>query len=338
MINKQIRQKHIKLYKKFRKVFFSIINFFFLHPLNLWVFAKIAKYGYGTNRCLKSGFLPMPVHFYSPVPDVDELQERRVWDKKSEMPGINFFPRRQLALLKQLGINHGHECQWPFAPTGNPADFYLDNNGFSYGCAAGLYSMIREFKPKKIIEIGSGNSSKIISQAVAANRKNRQKCQYTIIDPYPGSYVLEKKVKYQKLIKERVELVDPQIFLKLGRGDILFIDSSHVVKIANDVNFLYLEVLPRLKPGVIVHIHDISLPYEYSKVYATKEEFRQFWTEQYLLQALLADNKKFEILLGMHFIMTDYTKDFQKAFPHYDPKNHLASSGSFWIRRVSNGK
>jgi len=333
-----IKQKHIKLYKKLRKVLFSVVNFFFLNPLNLLIFSKMAKYGYGGNTCLRSNFLPLPVHFYSPVPDVKELKERKVWDKKSPMSGINFKITSQLALLKKLGKSYAKECNWPVYPSNNNAEFFTDNNGFSYACAAILYSTIREFKPKRIIEIGSGSSSKVISQAISTNRKEGNKVNYTIIDPYPGDYVKNKVIKYNKLIKKNVETTDPKLFKELGENDILFIDSSHIVKIGNDVNFLYLEVLPLLKQGVIIHIHDISLPYEYSKIYATVEENRQFWTEQYLLQAFLINNQSFEVLLAMHFIMKDYIKEFRKAFPGYDPKVHLYSSGSFWIRSKKHEK
>lgn len=329
------RKKLIKIYLKIRQGFFSVINFFFLNPLNLMVFKNVAKYGYGSDKCLKKGFLPLPVHFYSPVPDIQDLEKRKIWEKKSNLIGIDFNLKNQLELLKILGQKYAKECRWPLHPTKNPADFYIDNSGFSFGCAAILYSMIREFKPKKIFEIGSGESSKIIAQAKNTNKNN---CSYMIIDPYPGKYILDKEVRYNKLIKKRVELTDPRIFDELGKNDILFIDSSHTSKIGSDVNFLYLDVLPRLKPGVIIHIHDISLPYEYSKVYATQESFRQFWNEQYLLQSFLIYNQYFKILLAMNYLMTDRLKEFKKAFPFYNPKIHQLTSGSFWIQRTGEKK
>ena len=97
------------------------------------------------------------------------------------------------------------------------------------------------------------------------------------------------------------------------------------------MNYLYLDILPRLASGVIVHIHDIGLPYEYSRAYAISESFRQFWTEQYLLQAFLAFNAEFEILLGMNYLMVDHAPLFRGAFPHYDPELHPFISGSFWM-------
>ena len=135
------------------------------------------------------------------------------------------------------------------------------------------------------------------------------------------------------LIDKRVELVNLQEFEILEDHDILFIDSSHTVKIGGDVNFLYLEVLPRLNPGVIVHVHDIDIPYEYQEVYATNSSFRMFWTESYLLQAFLAFNSSFEVLLAMNFIQTDHTDIYCQAFPHFDLEKNWSNSRSFWMRR-----
>lgn len=327
MIN---RKKQILIYKKLRQSLLLIVNFFFLNPVNLFVFKKIAELGYGSNLCLKYGFLPVPVHFYSAIPDVEELKQRKIWDKKSHLPGIDFNKKEQIALLKELGANFGDECEWPLDRTKDATSFYINNSSFGYGCAAGLYTIIRKFKPKNIIEIGSGNSSRIVRQAL---KKNDRSSQYTIIDPYPGKDIYHNKIKPNRLIKEKVELVDPIIFKKLKANDILFIDSSHSVKIGSDVNYLFLEVLPILNPGVIIHIHDINLPYEYPKEYAQNEYFRQFWTEQYLLQAFLACNNDYKVLLGMNYLMTDHLKVFKKAFKNYDSSIHKQVSGGFWIQR-----
>jgi hypothetical protein len=136
-----------------------------------------------------------------------------------------------------------------------------------------------------------------------------------------------------ELVVNRVELLDTNFFDQLNANDILFIDSGHCVIIGGDVNYLFLEILPRLAPGVIVHIHDIGIPYEYSKTYATSETFRQFWTEQYLLQGFLCFNNEFEILLAMNYLMSDHSEFFKKTFPFYNPNLHPFFSGSFWIRR-----
>jgi hypothetical protein len=134
-------------------------------------------------------------------------------------------------------------------------------------------------------------------------------------------------------MKQQIETTDISIFKELSANDILFIDSSHVCKIGSDVNFEILEVLPILNPGVFIHFHDIALPYEYPKIYATNPEFRVFWTESYLLQAFLSCNHDFEIVLPVAYIQSVYQSDFRRIF---DKGNNAAlwHSGSFWIKRV----
>ena len=316
-------------------------------PLWVRVFRFIARTGAGTDICLRHGFLPLPVHFHSPVPDLDDLERRQVWDKKSNLAGIDFQPDKQVRLLRELGEKFGGECDWPAAPTGTPLAFYTENNSFSFGCAASLHSMIRRFKPARIVEIGSGNSSLIISSALTRNQAedgpprgrpgpaDGSPGEYVIIDPIPHPVTGRGLPGLTAVRKERVELTDPGYFRQLRENDILFIDSGHTVRTGGDVNFLFLDVLPRLAPGVIVHVHDIGLPYEYQKIYFTNPGFRMFWTEAYLLQAFLCCNSQFEILLAMTYLMTEKKDEFARAFQRYDPMRHKSVSGSFWLRRTT---
>jgi hypothetical protein len=200
-------------------------------------------------------------------------------------------------------------------------------------CAAILYSMIRNFKPKRIIEIGSGNSSLVIMEAIEKNLTIGLQTAYTIIDPFPSNIIKKNLPEVSKIIIEKVENVDETIFSALVENDILFIDSGHTIKTGGDVNFLILEILPHLKPGVIIHFHDINLRFEYPKIYFTKPTFRVFWTEAYLLQSFLSLNPYFEIMVGLNYLMIEKAEDFKDAFPHYNPKIHSQISGSFWIRR-----
>jgi hypothetical protein len=298
------------------------------------VFRTVAVSGKGSDRCLAEGFLPVPINYYSPIPDIIDLEERKVWDQRSDLSGIRFRVDQQLELLEELGRNYGEECRWRIDPGDNPAEFYIQNPSFSYGCAASTHCIIRHMKPSRVIEIGSGMSTRVIAEAVRKNEADGQnRCEYTIVDPFPGKSTKPAIMRIDQIRKTRVELLDAVFFEPLAENDILFIDSGHCVRIGGDVNFLYLDVLPRLRKGVIVHIHDISLPYEYPKVYATNETFRQFWTEQYLLQALLCHNDHYEILLAMNFILRDHPERFERSFPHYDPVKHKSISSSFWIRR-----
>jgi len=303
----------------------------FLAPL----VGQMAQTGIGTDHCLAHQGLPMPVHFYSPVPDLADLERRGVWDQRSELVGLDFNVGEQLKLLQQLGGSYSAECNWPTAPAADRGAFYTENSSFSYSCAAPLHCLIRCHKPRRLVEVGSGNSSLVISAALTLNKHDQPeaKTEYTIVDPYPNSRIKNGLPCLTQLIQQPVESLPLPFFSQLGRGDILFIDSGHTVRIGSDVNFLILEVLPRLAPGVLIHFHDIPMPGEYSKGYATNSRFRQFWTESYLLQAFLCFNSQFEILLAMGHLMANHRDAFQRAFPLYDPARHLLTSQSFWIRR-----
>jgi hypothetical protein len=299
--------------------------------------ARIIQYmgrtGYGTAKCIEKKVLPVSIHFYQPIPDIDALEKSGVWGNVSELQGIVFQPQQYLDRLMELGIKFSGECSWPNKSTGDPRQFFLDNHCFSYGCAAPLHSIIRDIKPKRIIEIGSGNSSKIIAAALGLNHHEGCDSDYTIIDPYASNETMNISPDF-RVLKMQVESVPLHEFEALRENDILFIDSSHVCKIGSDVNYEILEILPRLNKGVYIHFHDIPMPYEYDKVYSTNPSFRMFWTESYLLQAFMICNRDFEIILPMAYLQTNYLEDLKKAFPHSLEACFGWSSGSFWIKRV----
>jgi hypothetical protein len=306
----------------------------YLSPILAPVITYMAKTGVGTDRCLRWGALPMPVHFYSPIPDLRDLEERRIWDQQSALAGLDFHPEAQIQFLQRLGGQFGSECHWPSGPQVDPYQFYTENGTFSYGCAAITHCILRYFRPRHVIEVGSGNSSLVISKALSLNaRDSGEAIEYSVVDPYPGPIIENGLSGVTQIIKEPVERMETGFFDRLCKNDVLFIDSGHTVRIGGDVNYLILDVLPQLASGVIVHFHDIGLPYEYPKVYSTNPKFRVFWTEAYLLQAFLCFNSQFEILLAMSYLMTEHLDKFRAAFPLYDPVQHRASSGSFWIRR-----
>lgn len=297
------------------------------------VIKEWAVTGDNSDKCLENNFLLVPVHFYQPIPDIKDFEKRKIWDKVSALSGVKFEPEKYLEFIKLLGQKYSKECDWPNDPTNNASDFYLNNNCFSYGCASALHSIIRESKPKKIIEVGSGNSSKIIRDAIAMNAKEKDiDTEYTVIDPYS---TLDKNnfSKNTKIVKEKVEEMDVDFFKKLEENDILFIDSSHVCKIGSDVNFEILEILPILNKGVIIHFHDIELPHEYSKIYAKNPKFRMFWTESYLLQGFLSCNNDFEIILPMNYMQRNFEKEFRNYFPNSNKVENFGS-GSFWIKKI----
>ena len=300
--------------------------------------AKIVRYmaesGLGTDHCLEEGCLPLLVHFYSPVPDIKELDRRKIWEKISPLRGVRMQAESQILLLSEMARRFSPECNWSRHGAADSHEYYFDNNCFSFQCASLLHYMVRYFQPRRIIEAGSGHSSRVINGALARNKaEGAPACQYHIIDPFPADST--KTLPYlTKIDAVKVEEIPESMFSELESGDILFIDSGHVVKIGADVNFLVLDILPLLKPGVVIHFHDIAMPREYSRTYYTNPAFRMLWTESYLLQAFLAFNHEFEVLGSVSYLATHHPESLKKIFPG-DPG--VGGSQSIWLRRVSCG-
>ena len=263
------------------------------------------------------GFHVTPVHFHQPIPDTRELPET-LWEQPSDLVGIKMNDARQLDLLRHHLTKFREE--YDKLPVEPPPGQRRPFHGVD---ALIAYCMVRHFQPRLIIEVGSGFSSLVLGQAAAKNKKSALIC----IDPFPRDFLHDGLPGLQSLITKKVQDIDLEFFSQLQSGDILFIDSSHTVKIGGDVNYLFLEVLPRLKPGVIVHVHDIFLPFEYRRDWVL-DEFR-FWNEQYLLQAFLTFNSEFEVLLTNSYLNHYHQEDLKSAFPNLSSW----ASGSFWIRR-----
>jgi hypothetical protein len=271
----------------------------------------------------RHGFHVTPVHFYQPIPDTQSLSET-LWDRPSELIGIDMNDSAQLDLLRRQFSKFRDECeQLPTEPTETPTRFYLKNGLFGGLDALVAYCMVRHFQPRLIVEIGSGFSSLILGEALRKNNKGSLNC----IDPSPPNFLRENPPGLHALIEKRVQDIDVDFFSRLNPGDILFVDSSHTVKIGGDVNYLFLEVLPRLKPGIIVHIHDIFLPFDYRRDWVM-EQFR-FWTEQYLLQAFLMFNSEFEVLMANSYLNHCHPEELKATFPPLPSWR----GGSFWIQR-----
>ena len=275
-------------------------------------------------------------HFYSPIPDTKHLEARSdFWEREMELVGVELKPDRQLELLANVFSQYRGECDFPLNRTSIPHEYYINNGAFGLISAAVLHCMIRHFGPETIIEVGSGNSTYVAAQAGLMNRESGRDTKLISIEPYPSEVLKKGFPGLSELIPTQVEALDKSFFAQLEEGDILFIDSSHVVRIGGDVVFLYLEVLPRLKAGVIVHIHDIFWPHHYPKEWVVERQF--FWTEQYLLQALLTHNATFEVLWCGSYMYLKYPERLRAAFP---PPPGLGCrqnyfSSSFWLRKTA---
>lgn len=265
-------------------------------------------------------------NYYSPIPDKASVS--RALGGRSAMKGIDMNETAQVELLSELSGAYKEEYEaFPTAPAASADQYYTSNQNYKALDAAILYSLVRKLKPRNIIEIGSGDSTRLISGAVRANEAEGDACRYEAIDPFPCDYVRGGLAGLSRLRVEKIEDVPLEDFERLGAGDILFIDSSHVLKTGGDVEYEYLELLPRLGGGVYVHIHDIYLPMEYPAEYFDRG---YYLTEQYLLQAFLAFNERFEVVWGSHFMHVEHPDLLREAVSAYGTDTWLTCS--FWIR------
>lgn len=264
---------------------------------------------------LRAGLSIMPQHYYSPVANLRVLKKTMpLWAKKSELPGIATQTSEQLQTLRQVCL--------PFQEEYRGNEIYRQGvnqhygPGYGYIEAQALYAAIRHWKPAQIIEVGSGVSTFCAKAAADKNtRQNRHETQITCIEPYPSQKLMT--MQDVKVLKKQVQEVEFRVFEKLQAGDLLFIDSSHSVKPGSDVNYLILEVLPRLAPGVVVHFHDIYLPYDYPRD-VLKTYFH--WQETSLLRAFLMFNSRAKILFSLSMLHYEHKQELREIFPEYEPQ------------------
>lgn len=277
------------------------------------------------------GFHLTTNQYDSPIPDTRTLNDQ-IWLRQRELVGIDLNEKRQiqfLAKLESMFKSEYHKIPMSKAQTNKSYQFYLNNGAFQFADALILYCMIRYFKPKRVFEVGSGNSTYLIAEALLKNKKDNGVFGKLIsYEPYPNDVLKKGFPGLSELNISKIQDVDLARFDDLEENDILFIDSSHVLKIGSDVHFLYLEVLPKLKRGVNIHIHDIFMPYEYPRDWVLCSQ--RFWTEQYLLQALLTYSRAYSVLWAGNYMRLKYPDKLRQAFDCFDPNKKMAS---FWIRK-----
>jgi hypothetical protein len=274
--------------------------------------------------------------YYSPLPSVTRLQaDLPRWNRPSALAGIEFDLEAMKSTLADL-LN----CYLAEFLT-YPPYAEIRQMGFGPGYTAvdalTLYMMIRHLKPKRYIEVGSGVSTYYCSLAAEHNAAEGHPLQITCIEPYP--YEKLPTIPGIRVLAKKVEDVDPELFQELRENDVLFIDSSHVLRVDGDVSFLFLEVLPALNLGVMVHIHDIPFPYNFPyppELWIFGQEWPMFWNEAMVVQAFLAFNRNFKICLS-----TPLIRHFDEAFlrdriPIYEPIAQNANAfSSLWLRRTA---
>jgi predicted O-methyltransferase YrrM len=278
------------------------------------------------------GFHVTSNHFNQPIPDTRTLKES-LWTRHSELVGIDLNERKQRELLGLFVQRFKAEYdRFPLAKGDSPSAYYVNNKIFESVDGEMLYCMVRYLKPRRIIEVGSGFSTLLFAQAIARNKQEdvAYECELIAIEPYPNRVLKTGIPGLSRLIEDEVQNVPLALFASLGENDILFIDSSHVVRIGSDVQYECLEVLPRLAKGVVVHFHDIFFPAEYPRDIILKGY--QFPNEQYIVQAFLAFNGSFELVWAGSFMHLAHPKQLEDAFASYTRAGRWP--GSLWLRRV----
>jgi predicted O-methyltransferase YrrM len=277
------------------------------------------------SRIASLEFVPAG-HFYSAIPDL-ETREAFASSNRSddtEVLGVDLNLRRQMDLLKKFKKYHD-ECPFPEHKT-SKFRYYFSNPFYSYTDALTLYSMIRLYKPRTIIEIGSGFSS-------CAMLDTNDLCfegeiNVTFVEPFPELLLssLWPSDNRDTIIQRKLQEVDKNTFKGLEANDILFVDSTHVSKLNSDVNRIVFEILPTLRRGVLIHFHDIFWPFEYPKEWVREG---RAWNEAYILRAFLEFNEDFEILFFASYLHRFQRKWFQENMPLY-LRN---TGGNIWLRK-----
>jgi hypothetical protein len=235
-----------------------------------------------------------PGSYSSPIPDIKELRASShiVYDRSpTGIPAIDVHIKEEVELAREFATYY-KDIPFPEKKQ-DGCRYYLDNDYFSYGDGVVLYSVLRRFKPKRVIEVGSGFSS-----AAMLDVNDRFNCEidFTFIEPFPDrllSLLRDQDRDRCNILRARIQEVSAGLFANLHENDILFVDSSHVAKTHSDVVHLLFNILPSLNRGVIVHFHDILWPFEYPSAW---HDIGRAWNEAYFLRAFLQYNECFRIL------------------------------------------
>jgi len=291
----------------------------------LWSSSAAVK-GYGLARAAaeRLGLQVVLKTYYSPIPDLTQLPEG-VWEARDPLRGIAFDLDAQMAFVEAELTPHIAGLAWGTDVA--PAHAYEpSNDSYPLADARVLYAMVRHLRPRRIVELGSGQTTRVIAQACRENARDGGPAELRAFDPFPTA-LDDGLPGLTELARVKAQDVPEEVFAGLQAGDVLFVDTTHTVKIGSDVNHIVLRVLPLLADGVIVHVHDIFLPYEYPRFFFA--DYALYWAEQYLLQAFLAFNSSFQVLCAVHALAREQPARLQ-ACGVLD----LGETGSsFWLRR-----
>lgn len=274
----------------------------------------------------RAGYHFQPNDYYSPLNDVAFLDANRdLWEGVQPCPDLDFNGDRQLAVAREIA---------PFLPelrsipetTENPVEYAWRNNFWNNADALVQYGLVRARRPKRYIEVGCGWSSLLLMKALERNAaEDGGRTEVTTIEPYPRADLFATFPRHWVNHPVMLQRAPLEVFDALGAGDILFYDGSHAAKAASDVNWFFFRVLPRLKAGVLIHLHDIFLPFDYPEHWLF--ERTQSWNEQYLLQAFLMNNPRYSIEIANRWLWAHHRPTVEVLYQGIQP----SIGCSFWM-------
>ena len=308
-------------------VLLAPVTFLAAHILSLTRRLGIARMPVSRKILHLVGVFPIRDHYYEPLFRTDRLRKTPGEDR--DLPGIDLNAAEQLRLLDRFDFAEELSA-FPTEGT-SKLEFHYHNNAFESGDAEYLYSIIRLFKPKRIVEVGAGASTLMVRNAIARNKDEQPNytCKHLCIEPYEREWLEEIGVE---LIRKPVEQGDREIFAELNENDILLIDSSHVIRPQGDVLTECLEILPSLSKGVLIHVHDIFTPRDYPKEWLLDEV--RLWNEQYLLEAFLSFNDHFEIIGALNYLAHHHADKLAAKCPIFAAEREWREPSSLWMRKV----
>jgi predicted O-methyltransferase YrrM len=264
------------------------------------------------------GIFPITTHYYEPQFNFSKLK-RNLYKNRS-FPGIDFNLKKQLKNLSNL-IYKNELIELNLEKKSPNYNFNIKNNFFESGDAEIYYQLIRHLKPKNILEIGSGHSTLIALEAIKKNKSvDKIETKITCVEPYENKWLDHLNIK---ILRKKIEDLDESYYLALEKNDILFIDSSHIIRPQGDVLKIFFEIVPKLKKGTIVHVHDIFTPKDYPEKWLVEQN--KFWNEQYLVEALMMNKDKYEIYLMLNFLKNNAYEELRKICPYlknnYEPSS-----------------
>jgi hypothetical protein len=266
---------------------------------------------------------------YSPVPAVPPADSPE-WGPKHSLVGLAFDSGVQLDWLRCHLTPYLGELAGALERPEGGNGFFLKNGYYAGLDAVLLHAMVRHLKPRRVIEVGAGYSTLVLAGACERNAAFGSPCELVSIDPEPRCELPERLPGLARVDHRSATEVPLGEYLALGPGDILFVDSSHTVKRGSEVNFLVLEVLPRLRRGVVVHFHDVFLPFDYPREWFVRGTFL---AEQYLLHAFLVHNPTYEVIFAAHAVARDHFDMLQAIVPCLSPGP--PGPAALWLRRCA---